>query len=99
MAGMKFEYDENGGKFYYFLLSFYAMVLAPATYYLWPEKREKSRLSSVCCGAIDGLRDVSCALKESKSHPEDTSSYGPCRVKYQLLNANEPFRRKKQQIT
>ncbi|CAF0726255.1 unnamed protein product [Didymodactylos carnosus] len=42
MAGMKFEYDENGGKFYYFLLSFYALVLIPTTYWLWP-KQEKRR--------------------------------------------------------
>jgi translocation protein SEC63 len=43
MAGMKFEYDENGGKFYYFILSFYALVLVPCTYYLWPRK-EKSMI-------------------------------------------------------
>ncbi|CAF3624233.1 unnamed protein product [Adineta steineri] len=42
MAGMKFEYDENGGKFYYFILSVYGLILVPATYWLWPkiEKRK-----------------------------------------------------------
>lgn len=76
MAGMKFEYDENGGKFYYFVLSFYALVLIPCTYYLWPRK-EKKQLS----------------------HPEDTSSFGPCRDKYKLLNQNEPRKRFQQTIT
>ncbi|CAF0943169.1 unnamed protein product [Didymodactylos carnosus] len=38
---MKFEYDENGGKFYYFLLSFYALVLIPTTYWLWPKQEKR----------------------------------------------------------
>lgn len=38
---MKFEYDENGAKFVYFILSFYAMVIIPATFYLWPRKQVK----------------------------------------------------------
>ncbi|XP_041351703.1 translocation protein SEC63 homolog [Gigantopelta aegis] len=41
MAGMQFEYDEEGGTFYYFLLSFWSLVLIPATYYLWPRKKTK----------------------------------------------------------
>ena len=35
MAGMEFEYDEEGGTFYFFLMSFMALVLIPTTYYLW----------------------------------------------------------------
>ncbi|CAF0722947.1 unnamed protein product [Adineta ricciae] len=44
MAGMKFEYDESGGKFYYFILSVYGLILVPATYWLWPkvEKRKST---------------------------------------------------------
>ena len=41
MAGMQFEYDEKGGTFYYFVLSFYALVLIPATYYFWPNKESE----------------------------------------------------------
>jgi len=41
MAGMKFEYDENGGKFYYFLLSVYGLILIPATYWLWPKAEKR----------------------------------------------------------
>ena len=43
MAGMKFEYDENGAKFVYFALSFYAMIIIPVTYYFWPKKDVKSK--------------------------------------------------------
>lgn len=35
MAGAQFEYDEKGTTFYYFLISFYGIVLAPVTYYIW----------------------------------------------------------------
>ncbi|KAK2171190.1 hypothetical protein NP493_1094g02025 [Ridgeia piscesae] len=53
MAGMEFEYDEEGGTFYFFLLSFMALVLVPATYYLWgtgesKEDPEKSRRVCQC---------------------------------------------------
>ncbi|CAL1544944.1 unnamed protein product [Lymnaea stagnalis] len=40
MAGMQFEYDEEGGTFFYFLLSFWALLLIPATYFLWPSKQD-----------------------------------------------------------
>lgn len=58
MAGMKFEvrrnenvvhrvfllfkYDENGGKFYYFILSVYALILVPLSLWLWPKAEAKS---------------------------------------------------------
>lgn len=41
MAGMKFEYDENGGKFYYFILSVYALILVPLSLWLWPKAEAK----------------------------------------------------------
>jgi len=34
MAGAQFEYDEKGTTFYYFLISFFGIVLAPVTYYV-----------------------------------------------------------------
>ena len=55
MAGMEFEYDEEGGTFYFFLLSFMALVLVPATYYLWGigETKGKRRDEVVrFCGVI-----------------------------------------------
>jgi translocation protein SEC63 len=36
MAGQKFEYDEKGSTFVYFILSFVGLCLIPATYYGWP---------------------------------------------------------------
>ena len=47
MAGMEFEYDEEGGTFYFFLLSFMALVLVPATYYLWGFGEGKGKRRSV----------------------------------------------------
>ena len=43
MPGMQFEYDEEGGTFFYFLLSFWGLVLIPATYYLWPRQQTKGK--------------------------------------------------------
>lgn len=50
MAGAQFEYDEKGTTFYYFLLSFFGIVLVPLTYYVWkvtklPGKFEIVRVS------------------------------------------------------
>ncbi|GLV38722.1 Secretory 63 [Carabus blaptoides fortunei] len=41
MGGQKFQYDESGGTFFYFLLSFLALILIPATFYYWPRKRKQ----------------------------------------------------------
>ncbi|XP_033739797.1 translocation protein SEC63 homolog isoform X2 [Pecten maximus] len=41
MAGMQFEYDEEGGTFFYFLLSFWSLWLVPTTaYYFWPSDKK-----------------------------------------------------------
>ncbi|KAL5010504.1 hypothetical protein ScPMuIL_012809 [Solemya velum] len=51
MAGMRLEYDEEGGTFFYFLLSFWGLVLIPATYYLWPRKKpydETDKKKKIC---------------------------------------------------
>ena len=40
MAGSKFQYDESGGTFFYFLLSFLALVVVPCTYYFWPKEQK-----------------------------------------------------------
>ncbi|KAF7989141.1 hypothetical protein HCN44_007451 [Aphidius gifuensis] len=41
MSGQKFQYDESGVTFFYFLLSFLALVLVPGTYYLWPRSQKR----------------------------------------------------------
>lgn len=43
---MKFEYDENGAKFVYFVLAFYAMVIIPSTYFFWPKKAKKTETTA-----------------------------------------------------
>lgn len=54
MGGQKFQYDENGGTFLYFLLSFLALILIPGTYYWWPrncdQKVVKEELQCNCEG-------------------------------------------------
>lgn len=53
MGGQKFEYDESGSTFFYFVLSFLALILVPATFYYWPRKRKEGMsfmfYSSVIC--------------------------------------------------
>uniref|UniRef100_A0A1A9VMT7 J domain-containing protein n=1 Tax=Glossina austeni TaxID=7395 RepID=A0A1A9VMT7_GLOAU len=41
MARQQFQYDESGGTFYYFILSFLALVLIPTTIYSWPRKKKE----------------------------------------------------------
>ncbi|KAF5278898.1 hypothetical protein FQA39_LY18324 [Lamprigera yunnana] len=56
MGGQKFQYDESGGTFFYFLLSFLALILIPATYYYWPRKTkpdpEEESKECRCSGCI-----------------------------------------------
>jgi len=69
MPGMQFEYDEHGGTFYYFLLSFIALILIPATYYFWPRKSSKgeyhnakfSHANSLCCASVVVVLTLPCA--------------------------------------
>lgn len=50
MGGQKFEYDESGSTFFYFVLSFLALILVPATFYYWPKKRKEdpAKLAERC---------------------------------------------------
>lgn len=43
MAGMKFEYDESGSTFFYFLTSFLGLVLVPCTFYFWPASEAEGK--------------------------------------------------------
>ncbi|KAG5677179.1 hypothetical protein PVAND_006960 [Polypedilum vanderplanki] len=38
--GQKFQYDESGSTFFYFILSFLALILIPATFYFWPTRKK-----------------------------------------------------------
>ncbi|KAH8322451.1 hypothetical protein KR067_011028 [Drosophila pandora] len=57
MAGQKFQYDESGGTFYYFVLSFLALILIPTTIYYWPrKKKEDPGKSKEECQCADCLK-------------------------------------------
>lgn len=49
MPGMQFEYDEEGGTFFYFLFSLWGLVLIPTTYYFWPRKPVDGKDIACCC--------------------------------------------------
>ncbi|OZC12628.1 hypothetical protein X798_00259 [Onchocerca flexuosa] len=52
MGRAQFEYDEVGNTFYYVLVSFYALILIPATFFFWPSsKLDKTERKEYCyCG-------------------------------------------------
>lgn len=47
MGGQKFEYDESGATYFYFVLSFLALILVPATFYYWPRKRKEGNFLDI----------------------------------------------------
>lgn len=47
MAGQKFQYDESGATFFYFILSFLALLLIPGTYYWWPRKQKEGNMALI----------------------------------------------------
>lgn len=57
MAGQKFQYDESGSTFFYFILSFLALILIPATFYFWPKKKTEGKFHQF-------LKDNSKSLKK-----------------------------------
>jgi len=61
MAGQKFEYDESGSTFLYFVLSFLALILFPCTYYFWPNPRipKSKKHSEIRCNC------EACLVKDS----------------------------------
>lgn len=72
MAGQKFEYDETGKSFLYFILSFLALILIPSSFYLWPKKQSKGKkklffiTSCVCmcmCPVRFNLRVITCVYQ------------------------------------
>ncbi|XP_068697913.1 translocation protein SEC63 homolog [Montipora foliosa] len=70
MAGAQFEYDEKGTTFYYFLLSFFGIVLVPLTYYVWKVTKlpdEQKRPVKICrCPPCEEKREI-LRNKEPKS--------------------------------
>lgn len=48
MSKAKFTYDESGATFFYFVLSFLALILIPSTYYLWPSEPQEDTSKTEC---------------------------------------------------
>ena len=55
MAGQKFQYDESGSTFFYFILSFLALILIPATVYFWPKKKAEGKKKKITVNFVDSL--------------------------------------------
>lgn len=57
MSKAKFTYDESGATFFYFVLSFLALILVPSTYYLWPNELQEDDTKAECrCGGCQNKR-------------------------------------------
>lgn len=64
MSGTRFQYDESGSTFFYFLLSFEALVVVPCTYYFYPRtagRNEENRYKTKC--NCDHCRIKACRLR------------------------------------
>lgn len=70
MSGQKFQYDESGGTFFYFLLSFLVLLLIPGTYYLWPRcpKQDPDQISKEC--QCDGCKKKKIILQSNEPWKE-----------------------------
>lgn len=70
MSGQKFQYDESGGTFFYFLLSFSALLQIPVTYYFWPRcpKQDPDQEAKEC--QCDGCKRKKIILRLNKPWKE-----------------------------
>ncbi|GFT64454.1 translocation protein SEC63 homolog [Nephila pilipes] len=64
MSGTRFQYDESGSTFFYFLLSFEALVVVPCTYYFYPRAagRNEKKIDKTKCNC-DHCRIKACRLR------------------------------------
>ncbi|MCL4123746.1 UNVERIFIED_CONTAM: hypothetical protein GTU68_058152 [Idotea baltica] len=65
MAGQKFEYDESGSTFLYFLISFLGLVLVPCTLYFWPNDTAQV-VTDDSKKRVNGCRCEGCLKKEAR---------------------------------
>jgi preprotein translocase subunit Sec63 len=99
MGGMKFEYDENGATFAYFVLSFYAMVIIPCTYYFWPSKEAKSiAFYRSFFFSLFSLTSMNQFFFQGDKNAEELSCYEPALRKVHMLSADQPKKRVTQLI-
>lgn len=65
MSKAKFTYDESGATFFYFVLSFLALILIPSTYYLWPKQQQDDQKKLRCSCQGCKQKDQRTASKNS----------------------------------
>ncbi|OQV17240.1 Translocation protein SEC63-like protein [Hypsibius exemplaris] len=66
---MKFQYDEQGDSFVYFVMAFLVLVLCPSSYFFWPrvEVDDSEKLGSKCaCDNCEHKRSKIRAAKPNK---------------------------------
>lgn len=56
---MKFQYDEQGDSFVYFVLAFLVLVLCPSSYFFWPRVEVDGKVSLKSVFAVDRSRVLS----------------------------------------
>ena len=78
MAGTKFQYDENGSTFQYFILTFLILCLVPATFYFW--------------SSDDDEEDIDHPKKKTGSKKDGCPpcGCGPCSDKAAYLKSQSP---------
>lgn len=69
MSKAKFTYDESGATFFYFVLSFLALILVPSTYYLWPNEvqEDENKLECRCNGCQNKRQQLGDYYKWKRS--------------------------------
>ncbi|KAL5457245.1 hypothetical protein EMCRGX_G034492 [Ephydatia muelleri] len=67
MAGAKLEYDDNGSTFFYFLVSFYGIVLLPVTYFLIPRRKDVGDKKKQVC-QCEPCRRKKVLVEEQNPH-------------------------------
>ncbi|KAL8586617.1 hypothetical protein ACOMHN_040125 [Nucella lapillus] len=80
MAGMQFEYDEEGGTFFYFLLSFWALGLFPTTYFFWPRAKASDQQAQK-----KGLCNCEPCLKKNLVRKKQEATVKPMIIKGVLV--------------
>ncbi|KXJ14394.1 Translocation protein SEC63-like [Exaiptasia diaphana] len=72
MAGAQFEYDEKGTTFYYFVISFYGLILVPLSYYVWnntkiTEDKKKNEKTCRCPPCLEKQHKLKKSKPKSKT--------------------------------
>ncbi|EDW79329.1 uncharacterized protein Dwil_GK13558 [Drosophila willistoni] len=81
MAGQKFQYDESGGTFYYFVLSFLALILIPTTIYYWPRKKKEDP-----CKVKEDCQCADCQKKKTiLANAEPYRALKSCTIKLTIV--------------